>query len=206
MVLFLLVWVTFWTIGGIAAASALAYNLAGCETVTLDADALSIRRSIGRLGKPRRYSLDAIRDLRLLEGGKETEVAFTHGVQRVRFGERLDRAAAQSLLDEVAAALPPQPTVSVPADALKTFSFAPTQLEVHRGIGRLRWTRRYDRARIRNVRALPVDTEDGPSDDYFQAAFDYGRRTIRFGGHLTPSEAEALAEDVRARMLLNPAW
>jgi hypothetical protein len=76
----------------------------------------------------------------------------------------------------------------------------PAGLEIRRSLGPLRWTRRYERAAIRRLVAVPVLTEDGPEEDRFELALDLGRRKVRFGIGLTRSEAEAAARELNERL------
>jgi hypothetical protein len=75
-------------------------------------------------------------------------------------------------------------------------------LEIKRGFGPVGRTWRYDRSEIRNLRAVPVQTEDGPAEDDFELAFDSGGETVRFGLSLTRPEAEATANALTERLRL----
>lgn len=75
-------------------------------------------------------------------------------------------------------------------------------LEIKRGFGPVGRTWRYDRSDVRNLRAVPVQTEDGPAEDDFELAFDSGGETVRFGLSLTRPEAEATANALTERLRL----
>jgi hypothetical protein len=79
-------------------------------------------------------------------------------------------------------------------------SVGPMGLEIRRSVGPLRWTRRYDRARIRSLRAVPVLTDEGPEEDKFELALDLDRRTVRFGVGLTRTEAQEAARELNERL------
>jgi hypothetical protein len=75
-------------------------------------------------------------------------------------------------------------------------------LEIKRGFGPVGRTCRYDRSDICNLRAVPVETEDGPAEDDFELAFDSGGETVRFGLSLTRAEAEATTNTLTERLHL----
>jgi hypothetical protein len=79
-------------------------------------------------------------------------------------------------------------------------SVGPMGVEIARSVGPLRRTRRYDRAAIRSICAVPVQTEDGPEEDKFELVLDLGRRGVRFGIGLTRTEAQAAARELNERL------
>lgn len=79
-------------------------------------------------------------------------------------------------------------------------SAGPTGIEIQRSLGPLRWTRNYDHAAIRSLRAVPMVTDDGPEEDRFELGLDAGRSTVRFGIGLTRTEAEAAARELNERL------
>ncbi len=61
---FLLVWLTFWTIGGTFALLALAWNWAGREVIVLTDRGMETRREIGPFSRSKAFELASIRGLR----------------------------------------------------------------------------------------------------------------------------------------------
>jgi hypothetical protein len=203
-ILFFSVWVLLWGGGGVAAAVVLAFNVAGRETASIVNARLVLRRSVGRAGRTNVYELAAIRDLRTLQSyGVGHQVVVSYERQTVRFGRGLDAAAADGIADVLREQRPSQDPIAPPERSLKKIEFTGSALELRSGGTRVGWTRRFDRAFIRDVRATPVVGEDGPSDEDFEIAFEYRGKTIRFGGKLRPGEAEALARHMREELLVN---
>lgn len=81
-----------------------------------------------------------------------------------------------------------------------TVSVGAVELEIKRGFGPICRTWRYARSAIRDLRAVPVMTEDGPAEDDFELAFDFGGETVRFGLSLTRAEAEVTVDALTERL------
>jgi hypothetical protein len=64
-ILFLLVWLTFWTIGGIAAATQLLRSVAGEDTIALDGEGFELTRRAGPFQRRYRFERSAVRRIRL---------------------------------------------------------------------------------------------------------------------------------------------
>jgi hypothetical protein len=111
--LFTIAWLAMWTIGGIAAIYAFAWNVAGLEVVSLTQSRLSIRKQVLGLGRLREYGLEHIANMRIAPvpfnpmdprsalqfwGVGGGPIAFDHGASTVRFGAGLDEAEAGRLV------------------------------------------------------------------------------------------------------------
>lgn len=114
--LFLLFWLAGWTLGGGFALYTLLWNLVGKEVVTLDSQALTHRRQVGRFGLTRRYDVTQVKDLRLAppqrsrRGAHGTPfggiIAFDYGSRTVRFAQGIDEAEAKDLIELLQRHLP----------------------------------------------------------------------------------------------------
>jgi hypothetical protein len=120
--LFLLVWVGFWTFGGLMALFEWLWNLSGREAVGLNGDRLRIEQRVPGWTRGRDFRLAQIRDLRLAErlddlpmgrltdamGAGQTALHFTYGEggQAVTFAAGLDGDNARILLEEIAVRQP----------------------------------------------------------------------------------------------------
>jgi hypothetical protein len=94
VVLFLLVWLTFWTVGGLTAATQLLRSLAGEDTIALDVDGFELTRRAGPLRRRYRFARTAVRRIRLRSRDRAV-VADTEKGTRVltQFGEAPEREA-----------------------------------------------------------------------------------------------------------------
>ena len=114
--LFVLVWLTFWTAGGIAAALLWVWMSFGVEVVSLGTSVLSVRRKIGPVGITRDYDLTHVRNLRVsLSQAADPKarqsrsslvvpfgtIAFDYGAKTIRFGGVEEAEAAQIVRDLV---------------------------------------------------------------------------------------------------------
>ncbi|MCP4429278.1 MAG: hypothetical protein GY803_32745 [Chloroflexi bacterium] len=108
--LFLLVWVTFWTIGGAMALLTLLWILLGREMIIMDGRlTLTHRREILGVGRSKNYDLSLIQDLRTVTlslprprqwpGWQNYGViAFDYGAKTIRIGNSLDEAEAKQII------------------------------------------------------------------------------------------------------------
>ena len=103
--IFLAIWLTFWTVGGIAAWYMWLWSLTGEETIVVGRDALSIRRTVLGMGRTMLVMTRDLRDLHAIEG-------LTNGLQRGRilveaegrtygFGADLSESEADYLLSAI---------------------------------------------------------------------------------------------------------
>jgi hypothetical protein len=123
---FLFFWLCGWTIGGFFAAVMLLWTLAGRERVTVQNDAVSIRREAFGIGLGKHYELRSVKNLRAIEtagaiGGFATgardpfgfsggRMAFDYGAKTIHFGAAVDMAEARYLIAKIAGA---KPTLSI---------------------------------------------------------------------------------------------
>lgn len=78
----------------------------------------------------------------------------------------------------------------------QTVSLGPVTLESHYAVGPFGRTRRYELRLIHALRAERCLTEDGPSQYRFQVAFQYRRKTVRFGRNLDQAETRAIVREM----------
>jgi len=116
---FLLIWLTFWTIGGLAALYFLLWQLVGREIITIDGLVLRIQRGLPFWMRTREYRLEDVKDLRMPPavplpwpfGAQQASawpmsaqagwLAFDYGAKTIRFGLGLEEAEAKMLLAEI---------------------------------------------------------------------------------------------------------
>lgn len=104
---FLLFWLTLWTFGGAAAINVWVWNVCGKEIVLLDGTTLSLSRRPIPLPKDRRFDWAQVRALRVSPSPRRPNnvysgvVAFDYGAETVRFGDGLDEAEAQMVIDHL---------------------------------------------------------------------------------------------------------
>jgi len=127
--LFLLVWLTFWTIGGYFAAYTWLWMLVGKERILMGASTLCVKRDILGLGRTRTYELFRIRNLRVAAqadvprvprvafrpwGAMGGLIAFDYEGKTIRFGGAIEAAEARMIVERLKArfAFPEMPTVS----------------------------------------------------------------------------------------------
>lgn len=110
--LFLLGWLGAWTVGGIAAASVLLWNLAGREIVLIDPHQITVTRSIPLWSRSVTCVTSDIRALRVVEDDarpqrnqrnamgiwsprKAGSIRFDYGVHTIGFGLEVDHGEAR---------------------------------------------------------------------------------------------------------------
>jgi hypothetical protein len=114
--LFTVVWLSFWTAGGVVAILLWLWMLAGRVRVVLADDRLRIRYELFGLGRSREYGLADVRDLRVAPeslnlwswsaglrwwGFGGGVVAFDYGPKTVRFGAGIDEAEGKQLVRRI---------------------------------------------------------------------------------------------------------
>ncbi len=117
---FAAVWLTLWTLGGIAAVYTLLWQVAGREVITIDGLVLRIERRVPCWTRVWEYRLEDVRELRMPPvpslpwpynaqqvhswplGRGAGLLAFDYGAKTIRFGLSLDEAEAKMLLAEIA--------------------------------------------------------------------------------------------------------
>ena len=108
---FLWSWLGAWTVGGLWTIYTLAWNAVGRELVVVDGSTFVLRREILGVGRSKEFDCAQVRGLRASretvsygsEGGwvRTRNLAFDYGARTCRFGEGLDEAEAQQLVEMV---------------------------------------------------------------------------------------------------------
>ncbi len=114
--LFLIVWLTLWTVGGAMAFLLVLWQIAGAERVVLGPSVLTIKREIFGAGPSQGYEIATIRNLRVaaqsynpfdaraslqfwgIGGGV---IGFDHGAATIRFGASIQEAEAASIVQRI---------------------------------------------------------------------------------------------------------
>lgn len=137
--LFLLVWLTMWTFGGVAAGTHFLRALAGRDVISASQDGLEIERRVGRFRRRRTIAHGDIRRVRMnLQGDALVVDTATGTVDITNYGTREDRAAILDSLkkqlvlpDEAHAkrldAETPPPEWEVEVEGMETRIFTPTR-------------------------------------------------------------------------------
>lgn len=110
--LFMLVWFTLWTIGGITAIYTLFWSLAGKEVIQVNLQGITIRKQIFGMGRSKEYLADYIKDLRISPPPHNRYrrrgfvfasgiIGFDYGAKTFRFGNGVDEAEAKLILAEI---------------------------------------------------------------------------------------------------------
>jgi hypothetical protein len=113
---FLVFWLIGWSVGGIAAAIAWSWNVAGKEVVKVGRGMLTYQRAIGPLKLTRQYDLNHVKELRVSPLGLATSrqrngfntlglpggpIAFDYGAKTINIGSGVDEAEAKSLVEAI---------------------------------------------------------------------------------------------------------
>lgn len=98
--LFLLVWLSLWTVGGVAAWYMWLWSLTGEETIVVGPDAISVRRTVFGVGRTRLLARRALRNLR----ATGIDAAWAHGagggrIERGRLAVEIDGTTRRFGLD-----------------------------------------------------------------------------------------------------------
>ena len=111
--LFLLVWVTFWTLGGLFAAGVVLWNLFGSERLFVTEGMLVHSVGFGPFRRKRIYPLDEVGDFRVDTRGDPAtnaiplgSIGYRAGGARHTFGIGMTRAEAEASLAAIRRALP----------------------------------------------------------------------------------------------------
>jgi hypothetical protein len=111
MGVFLFIWLTIWTAGGIYAIYTFLWQLAGKEVVEITNESIRYQRAILGLGRVKEYLTTHIKELRVsplmvthrLFGRSKVVglIAFDYGARTYRFGEGIDEAEAKLILEKI---------------------------------------------------------------------------------------------------------
>jgi hypothetical protein len=115
--LFMVVWLTAWTLSGGWAAATVAWLFAGRERLRIEQGTLTLEHVVGPVGRRRSYDLRQVTGLRTLPQtsqemmaanmvpfgfGRAGALAFDYGTSTVRWGAGLDEAEARVLMERLA--------------------------------------------------------------------------------------------------------
>lgn len=110
------VWITLWTIGGLRAILTLLWMVFGKEVIWSDETYLTIEKRILFFKFKKRYELDGIKDMRVVEvdnsvkrsrrgytynGLSSEKIHFDYGMKTIKFGNNIDAAEAKYLVKDV---------------------------------------------------------------------------------------------------------
>jgi hypothetical protein len=116
VLVFLSAWLVLWTFGGVSALSAVAWNLAGKEIVSINPNILIIRHDVLGMGRSWEYDASQVCYLRCssfvsnpsnpsfqqpFSGMVGPGIVFDYGARTYRFGIGLDEAEARLLVTEI---------------------------------------------------------------------------------------------------------
>jgi hypothetical protein len=121
--LFLLAWLVGWTLGGAFALTAVLWQLAGKEVISVNAATMLLRVEAFGLGWSRAYKASEVKNLRATEyasnpftnqaawlppliGSGFGPVAFDYGARTFRLGAAFDEAEAKLLVERLVTRLP----------------------------------------------------------------------------------------------------
>ncbi len=112
MSVFWFFWFALWTFGGLFALYFLLWQFTGVERIEVDAQAITLRRLVFNMGRPRTYLADHVKDLRSAAnppygwwssrryywGWMFGTIAFDYGARTIRCGGALDEAEAKHII------------------------------------------------------------------------------------------------------------
>ena len=121
--IFMLVWLTGWTIGGGLALYTFLWQLAGKEIVEVSYEMIKIQNAIFGVGRTKEYSATDIKDFRISPIAAENDLfgwtrtrsvwgrpggllAFDYGARTFRFGGGVDEAEAKQILEKIVTRFP----------------------------------------------------------------------------------------------------
>jgi len=116
MSVFWLFWFAIWTIGGLFALYFLLWQFTGVERIEVDAQAITLRRLVLNIGRPRTYLAEHIKDLRAVAnppywwwwssrmyywGWMFGLIAFDYGAKTIHCGSGVDEAEAKAIVKTI---------------------------------------------------------------------------------------------------------
>jgi hypothetical protein len=117
--IFFLIWITFWTFGGVMAFKSLLWNLIGKEIITVDQVSLTIDKKGALLFKKRMYDINQVKSIRVQEddtsndgffsrrrtdfgfAAYEGTIRFDYGLKTIKFAVEIDEAEAKFIIEEL---------------------------------------------------------------------------------------------------------
>jgi hypothetical protein len=121
---FMLVWLSGWTVGGGFVFYTFLWQLTGKENIEISHDIIKIQNAIFRFGRTKEYAAKHIKDLRVspavvdnfhpfgwsrasfVWGRPNGLLAFDYGAKTFRFGGGIDEAEAKQILEKIAGRFP----------------------------------------------------------------------------------------------------
>lgn len=106
------VWFALWTLGGGAISAQWAWNVAGKETIFMNGESLTIKKSVFGVGRSRRYSIPYVDRLRasgdrdVSQGPWGGGLTFDYGGSAVNFGAGISQAQATEIAARIASRFP----------------------------------------------------------------------------------------------------
>jgi len=121
--LFMLAWLTGWTIGGVFALYTLLWQLAGRERIEVSYESIKVQRAVFGLGRVKEYLAAHVKGLRVappldsnnqlgrlrslgMLGASGGVLAFDYGAETSHFGEGIDEAEAKQILEKILVRFP----------------------------------------------------------------------------------------------------
>ncbi|MEM7161635.1 MAG: hypothetical protein AAF487_04265 [Bacteroidota bacterium] len=114
--LFILFWITLWTLGGLASIYSILMQLMGVEIIQVENGTLSIEKSIRGLGRKKAYEINEIskidhtsnypswdwsnQKINGIFGDRGASLKFYYGMKTVIFAIDIDEAEAQALIEK----------------------------------------------------------------------------------------------------------
>jgi len=113
MSVFWIFWFVIWTIGGLFALYYLLWQFTGAERIEVDTQAITLRRLVLNMGRPRIYLADHVRDLRTVANPPYSwwwssrmyywqlmfgSITFDYGAKTIRCGSGVDEAEAKAIV------------------------------------------------------------------------------------------------------------
>lgn len=115
--IFILFWLIAWTVGGFFAFNFFLWNLRGKELITIGQGVLILERKGALIGKARTYDLKEVKNLRVQDNtpdsgifGRRNDfsafkqtgiIRFDYGFKTIKFGDGIDEAEANYLLEKM---------------------------------------------------------------------------------------------------------
>lgn len=109
--LFMLIWITGWTIGGFFVLYSILWISFGIETISINRGELSINKKILGIGFSNSYEMNSIKNIDInIETNKTNKqslalknkgsIKFDYGMKTIKFAEDLDEAEAKYIIEK----------------------------------------------------------------------------------------------------------
>jgi hypothetical protein len=112
---FLLVWLCGWAFGECAASVTIAWQLFGCELLTVTAEHLEVRKEVGRFARVKRYDVGLVHDVKAAQVTTNEDeqsradfcLKIAYDEKSIRVGEGMDEREAEYVASTVLSRLRP---------------------------------------------------------------------------------------------------